>query len=100
MIILGEDEKRLMSLHLDFWNKKLKKPIKNNFSLCRRLNCLENSDEVLHKDWLNMDESAVLNPYRFSPERHQNYYEYNDFGESRICGLVFNTIIPWTMVTW
>jgi len=100
-IILSDEEKELAKRHKDFWNHNLKKPIINYYSLWRRINHLINlSGDILHPDWTVLGDGTKIEPGMLSPKRHHCYYEYNEFKDSRICGQVFNTIIPWTMITW
>jgi hypothetical protein len=89
-----------MDLHLDFWNHDLQAAIVNTFSLYKRIQRLtDDGGEVLHRDFREMADGASIPLNMLKPERHHRYYEY-DTQESRICGKVFNTIIPWTMITW
>ncbi|MBM3713150.1 MAG: hypothetical protein FJW56_06910 [Actinobacteria bacterium] len=98
---LPENVKELMNLHIDFWNHKLKKPIINHYSLWKRINNLMNlPDTVLNPDWIKLGEGAEITVDMLKPQVHHYYYEFNEFGDSRMCPHVFNTIIPWTMVTW
>lgn len=113
MLKLSEAEKNideLKSLHMDFWNHTLEKPIINDrYSLWgRTVNLINVADsdkpsgadpQVLHSDWIKKEET-VLEPDMIIPERHHKFYEYDNFGDSPIIGPVFNTIIPWTLITW
>ena len=100
----------LKLLHKDFWSHKLKKPIINNkYSLWRRTTNLANVSKeanpevkvhnVLHSDWTGKG-GMIIEPSMLLPERHQAYYEYNNEGDSLVVFPIFNTTIPWTMVTW
>lgn len=100
----------IMSLHMDFWDHKLEKPIINKeYSLWRREIHMLNLDEalrsspemidVLHPDWKGKD-NTIIKPQMLSPDRHQTFYEYDDKCDDVVVYPVFNTIIPWTMVTW
>jgi hypothetical protein len=101
-MVFSSSENELMKLHLDFWNHNLKDPIiANEYSFWRRINFLfHKRGWVLHEDFVKMGEDATLEPDILKPGSHHDYYEYNEFGNDRICGPVFNTIIPWTMITW
>jgi len=102
--------KDLISLHKDFWNHRLDKPIINNcFSFWRRQTYMENLTDaenpevterkVLHDDWSQKD-NFIIEPDMLIPERHQTFYEYDEQRSDLIIYPVFNTIIPWTMITW
>lgn len=94
------EERELIDLHLDFWNHNLKNPIVNTFSLWKRIqHMIDGSGDELHTDFRELADGACISPRMLKPERHHRYHEY-DTGDSRICGKVFNTIIPWTMITW
>ena len=106
---MKKEIKELISLHRDFWGHKLKKPLINNkYSLWRRSTNMINLSEddnpettshsVLHPDWKGKD-NMVIEPDMLIPERHQSFYEY-DSGDDPVIFPVFNTIIPWTLVTW
>lgn len=101
-MVFSSSENELMKLHLAFWNHDLKEPIIiNKYSFWRRINFLMNKrGRVLHEDFVKMGEGATIEPIILKPKLHHDYYEYNEFGSDNICGLVFNTIIPWTMITW
>lgn len=102
----------IKSLHLDFWNHNLKKPIINDkYSFWRRtvhlINVVDSDKpeglssqiQILHNDWIKK-EKTVLEPNMIDPAKHHHYYEYNDFGDSPIIGQVFNTIVPFTLIPW
>ena len=98
---LNSREEELIKRHTDFWNHNLSKPVINYFSLWKRINNLINlSENVLHPDWVRLGEGAEITSEMLVPATHHYYHEFEEFGDSRICGEVFNTIIPWTMITW
>jgi len=97
----------LIHIHRDFWDHSLKNPIINDrYSFWRRINNMITPDKnnkdaksPVHADWKGK-EAMVIKPEMLIPERHQDFYEYDMENGDPIIYPVFNTIIPWTMVTW
>ena len=89
-----------IALHKRFWNRELREPIINTqFSLANRLNRLmDYGKSVLHEDWMDKD-GLLLEPEMLVPDRHQRFLEY-DTPTPPVCGPVFDTIFPWTLVPW
>jgi hypothetical protein len=87
-------------LHAHFWNRALKRPIINTeYSLTKRLNRLFDYDKgALAEDWRGRD-GLVLEPGMMVPERHHRFAQY-DSVHPPVCGPVFNTVFPWSMVPW
>ena len=88
------------SLHRDFWNRRLSRPIINtDYSLANRLDRQFDYDKGALPDyWLDKDK-LVLEPEMLVPELHHRFLEYES-PTPPVCGPVFNTVFPWTLITW
>src|SRR3990172_10956963 len=86
----------LISLHTDFWERRLKQPIINfRCSQHRKFKGIK----PLHEDWIDK-ENLLLQPEMLTPERHQNKPFFIDDYNKAICDQVFNVVLPYLRIPW